>query len=49
VLVLGKPLNAGIITGFLLIVVESWLSTGGPLPGDHARREHEVGAERVRG
>ncbi|HEY6541840.1 MAG TPA: DMT family transporter [Ktedonobacteraceae bacterium] len=32
VLVLGEPLNAAIIAGFLLIIAGSWLSTGGSLP-----------------
>jgi drug/metabolite transporter (DMT)-like permease len=32
VLVLGEPLNAAIIIGFLLIIAGSWLSTGGTLP-----------------
>src|SRR2546425_7012942 len=29
---LGEPLNAAIIVGFLLIILGSWLSTGGVLP-----------------
>lgn len=29
---LGEPLNAAIIVGFLLIIAGSWLSTGGTLP-----------------
>ena len=32
VIVLGEPLNAAIIAGFLLIIAGSWLSTGGRLP-----------------
>src|SRR3989441_9284480 len=32
VTLLGEPLNAAIIVGFLLIIVGSWLSTGGVLP-----------------
>lgn len=32
VALLGEPLNAAIITGFLLIILGSWLSTGGTLP-----------------
>lgn len=32
VIVLGEPLNAPIIIGFLLIIAGSWLSTGGRLP-----------------
>ncbi len=32
VIVLGEPLNAAIVTGFLLIVLGSWLSTGGAFP-----------------
>ena len=31
VTLLGEPLNAAIIVGFLLIIVGSWLSTGGVL------------------
>jgi drug/metabolite transporter (DMT)-like permease len=30
--VLGEPLNAATIAGFLLIMIGSWLSTGGTLP-----------------
>jgi drug/metabolite transporter (DMT)-like permease len=32
VTLLGEPLDAAIIVGFLLIIVGSWLSTGGALP-----------------
>ncbi len=32
VTLLGEPLNAAIIVGFLLIIVGSWVSTGGMLP-----------------
>ncbi|HLX55876.1 MAG TPA: DMT family transporter, partial [Ktedonobacteraceae bacterium] len=32
VALLGEPLNAAIVVGFLLIIVGSWLSTGGTLP-----------------
>jgi drug/metabolite transporter (DMT)-like permease len=32
VTLLGEPLNAAIIVGFLLIILGSWLSTGGVLP-----------------
>ena len=32
VTLLGEPLNAAIIVGFLLIIAGSWLSTGGVLP-----------------
>jgi len=32
VILLGEPLDAAIILGFLLIIVGSWLSTGGTLP-----------------
>jgi drug/metabolite transporter (DMT)-like permease len=32
VTLLGEPLNAAIIVGFLLIIVGCWLSTGGALP-----------------
>jgi drug/metabolite transporter (DMT)-like permease len=32
VTLLGEPLDAAIIVGFLLIIVGSWLSTGGTLP-----------------
>jgi drug/metabolite transporter (DMT)-like permease len=32
VILLGEPLNAAIIVGFLLIIAGSWLSTGGVLP-----------------
>jgi len=32
VLLLGEPLNAAIVAGFLLIILGSWLSTGGTLP-----------------
>ena len=32
VTLLGEPLNAAIVVGFLLIILGSWLSTGGTLP-----------------
>jgi drug/metabolite transporter (DMT)-like permease len=32
VILLGEPLNAAIVAGFLLIIAGSWLSTGGALP-----------------
>lgn len=32
VMLLGEPLNASIITGFLLILLGSWLSTSGVIP-----------------
>jgi drug/metabolite transporter (DMT)-like permease len=32
VILLAEPLNAAIVAGFLLIIVGSWLSTGGVLP-----------------
>jgi drug/metabolite transporter (DMT)-like permease len=32
VTLLGEPLNAAIVVGFLLIILGSWLSTGGVLP-----------------
>ncbi len=32
VILLGEPLNVAIIVGFLLIILGSWLSTGGALP-----------------
>ena len=32
VTLLGEPLNAAIVVGFLLIILGSWLSTGGMLP-----------------
>ena len=32
VTLLGEPLSAAIIVGFLLIIAGSWLSTGGSLP-----------------
>ena len=32
VTLLGEPLNAAIIVGFLLIIIGCWLSTGGVLP-----------------
>ena len=32
VTLLGEPLNAAIVVGFLLIIIGSWLSTGGTLP-----------------
>jgi drug/metabolite transporter (DMT)-like permease len=42
VALLGEPLNAAIIAGFLLIIAGSWLSTGGRLPPSpgHLRRVH---------
>ena|SRR6202790_5519135 len=42
VALLGEPLNAAIIAGFLLIIAGSWLSTGGRLPPSpgHLRRMH---------
>lgn len=41
VILLSEPLNAAIVVGFLLIIVGSWLSTGGKLPPllGHMRRE----------
>lgn len=43
VILLGEPLNAAIITGFLLIIVGCWLSTGGTLPPSLSRllRTHQ--------
>jgi drug/metabolite transporter (DMT)-like permease len=40
VIVLSEPLNVAIIVGFLLIILGSWLSTGGTLPPllGHQRR-----------
>jgi drug/metabolite transporter (DMT)-like permease len=32
VMLLGEPLNAEVVVGFLLIIVGSWLSTGGSVP-----------------
>ncbi len=32
VTLLGEPLNAAMVAGFILIIVGSWLSTGGGLP-----------------
>ncbi len=32
VTLLGEPLDAAIVVGFLLIILGSWLSTGGVLP-----------------
>lgn len=42
VALLGEPLNAAIIAGFLLIIAGSWLSTSGRLPPSlgHLRRAH---------
>src|SRR5450755_4269796 len=42
VTLLGESLNAAIIVGFLLIIVGSWLSTGGALPPplSHLLRTH---------
>ncbi|HEX9133877.1 MAG TPA: DMT family transporter [Ktedonobacteraceae bacterium] len=37
VILLGEPLDAAIIVGFLLIIVGSWLSTGGTLPPSLSR------------
>ncbi len=37
VTLLGEPLDAAIIVGFLLIIVGSWLSTGGALPPSLSR------------
>ena len=37
VILLGEPLNAAIIIGFLLIIVGCWLSTGGILPTSLSR------------
>ena len=41
VAVLGEPLNAAIIVGFLLIIAGSWLSTGGSLPPWLGQRRRE--------
>jgi drug/metabolite transporter (DMT)-like permease len=38
VTLLGEPLNAAIIVGFLLIIAGSWLSTGGILIGVNLRK-----------
>ena len=32
IILLGEPLDAAIVVGFLLIIVGCWLSTGGALP-----------------
>jgi drug/metabolite transporter (DMT)-like permease len=48
VTVLAEPLNAAIIVGFLLIIIGSWLSTGGvlsPLSHLRTRREQHTGRE----
>jgi drug/metabolite transporter (DMT)-like permease len=56
VTLLGEPLNAAIIVGFMLIIVGCWLSTGGALPPSlrrlnrtrqqqSASRETEVGRQ----
>lgn len=45
VTLLGEPLNAAIILGFLLIIAGSWLSTGGVLPP--ALRRLKSGAYRA--
>ena len=47
VILLGEPLDAAIIVGFLLIIVGSWLSTGGTLPPSlrhllRAQRQHQT-------
>jgi len=54
VTLLAEPLNAAIIVGFLLIIIGSWLSTGGVLPPlSHLLRtrrqqqtRHDVGVSR---
>jgi drug/metabolite transporter (DMT)-like permease len=38
VTLLGESLNAAIVTGFILILVGSWLSTGGGLPPGYLMR-----------
>ncbi len=38
VTLLGEPLNAAMVAGFILILVGSWLSTGGALPLGHLIR-----------
>lgn len=52
VILLGEPLDAAIIVGFLLIIVGSWLSTGGTLPPSlrhllRAQRQHQTGRDAV--
>lgn len=47
VILLGEPLTAATIAGFLLIIIGSWLSTGGALPPLvgrllHARRQQQA-------
>lgn len=57
ILVLGEPVTAAMIVGFLLILAGSWLSSGGRLPpADHAawrrarkRRDGAMLAQRRRG
>jgi len=48
VTLLGEPLNAAMVAGFILILVGSWLSTGGALPLGHLIRrglQSEAGRE----
>ena len=50
VILLGEPLNAGIIVGFLLIILGSWLSTGSILPPSvrqflRMRRQEQTGSQ----
>jgi drug/metabolite transporter (DMT)-like permease len=41
VTLLGESLNAAIVTGFILIIAGSWLSTGGGLPPGHLMRRRQ--------
>ena len=50
IILLSEPLNAGIIVGFLLIILGSWLSTGGALPPSvkqllRIRRQEQKGSQ----
>jgi drug/metabolite transporter (DMT)-like permease len=50
VTLLAEPLNAAIIVGFLLIILGSWLSTGGVLPPPlshllQTRRKQDTGRD----
>ena len=50
VTLLGEPLNAAMVAGFILILVGSWLSTGGALPLGHLiRRDLQSEARREAG
>jgi drug/metabolite transporter (DMT)-like permease len=49
VILLGEPLDAAIIVGFLLIIAGSWLSTGGTLPPSLSQRLRTSRQQQING